>query len=227
LSEPNKQGLGGSFLDEFPQFATDIIEALRQPLESGEVTIARGDETATFPARGRVVLATNPCRCGNYTGHRAGPPCTCSPVDRRHYRSRMSAPILDRIDITRHVHPTGPIDREGSRPESSAAIRVRVEAARARQAERYAGQSWRTNGQAPGPLLEQHWPLDIDLQRALDAEVYPATLTRRGATRVHRLAWTLADLRAAPRPSSNDLTVALGLRKGDPLAVQALRRRAG
>jgi magnesium chelatase family protein len=218
---------GVLFLDEFPMFATDIIEALRQPLESGEVTIARGDETATFPARGMVVLATNPCRCGNYTGHRAGPPCTCSPVDRRHYRSRMSAPILDRIDITRHVHPTGPIDREGSRPESSAAIRVRVEAARARQAERYAGQSWRTNGQAPGPLLEQHWPLDIDLQRALDAEVYQGKLTRRGATRVHRLAWTLADLRAAPRPSSNDLTVALGLRKGDPLAVQALRRRAG
>jgi len=218
---------GVLFLDEFPMFTTDIIEALRQPLESGEVTIARGDETATYPARGMLVFACNPCPCGNYTTTRAGDRCTCPDPKRRQYRARMSGPIIDRVDITRHVRPAGPIDRDGPRPESTALVRARVEEARARQLARYADHSWRTNGQVPGPMLEAHWPLDTSSHRRLDAEVYSGRLTRRGATRVHRLAWTVADLRGARRPTIDDLEVALRLRTGDPLLSETLRRRAG
>src|SRR4249919_1243077 len=160
LSKHHKQGYVVLFLDEFPQFATDIIESLRQPLESGEVTIARGDETATYPARGMVVFACNPCPCGQFSGR--GRSCECGPVERRNYRKRMSGPILDRIDITRHVEPTGPIDRDPrvASPESSERVRARVTAARLRQLQRYEGRPWRTNGQAPGALLERHWPME-------------------------------------------------------------------
>jgi len=217
---------GVLFLDEFPQFQTDIIEALRQPLESGEVTIARGDETATYPARGMLVFACNPCPCGNYGGSSAGPRCGCRETERRNYRARMSGPILDRIDITRHVEPAGPVDRDerAPRPESTAAVRARVEQARDRQLARFAQHSWRTNAQAPGPVLEARWPLDLSSHRALDAEVYGGRLTRRGATRVHRLAWTVADLRGAPTPTIDDLEVALKLRNGEPLTASTLRR---
>jgi len=215
---------GVLFLDEFPQFATDIIEALRQPLESGEVTIARGDETATYPARGMLVFACNPCPCGQYGGR--GPACVCFEVERRNYRKRMSGPILDRIDITRHVEPTGPIDRDprAPKPESSEAVQARVAAARLRQLERYADHPWRTNGQAPGALLERHWPLDRESHRTVDAEVYGGRLTRRGATRVHRVAWTVADLRGADSPTLVDVKVALRLRQGEPLLAATLRR---
>jgi magnesium chelatase family protein len=224
LSEHHKQGYVVLFLDEFPQFATDIIEALRQPLESGEVTIARGDETATYPARGMLVFACNPCPCGQYGGR--GPACVCFEVERRNYRKRMSGPILDRIDITRHVEPTGPIDRDprAPKPESSEAVQARVAAARLRQLERYAEQPWRTNGQAPGALLERHWPLDRESHLTVDAEVYGGRLTRRGATRVHRVAWTVADLRGADSPTLVDVKVALRLRQGEPLLAATLRR---
>ena len=218
---------GVLFLDEFPQFSTDIIESLRQPLESGEVTIARGDETATYPARGMLIFACNPCPCGNYGGQAAGR-CTCREVERRNYRLRMSGPVLDRIDITRNVDPVGPVDRDPNAPspEATAVVRARVEAARSRQLERYAGHPWRTNAQAPGALLEARWPLDLASHRKVDAEVYGGRLTRRGATRVHRLAWTVADLRGAAAPSIDDVEVALRLRKGDPL-LSATVRRAG
>ena len=218
---------GVLFLDEFPQFPTDVIEALRQPLESGEVTIARGDETATYPARGMLVFACNPCPCGNYSGQ-ASAACKCREVERRNYRLRMSGPVLDRIDITRHVDPVGPVDRDGRgpAPEPTSAVRERVEAARLRQRDRYDGHSWRTNGQAPGHLLEARWPLGAELHRKIDAEVYGGRMTRRGATRVHRLAWTVADLRGAPAPSLDDVEVALRLRAGEPL-LSATVRRAG
>ena len=91
------------FLDEFPLFGTDIIDSLRQPLEHGEVTIARGDEVATFPARTMVVLACNPCPCGDYSSDVRDSRCTCAEVKRRNYRARLSGPVTDRIDIVRHV----------------------------------------------------------------------------------------------------------------------------
>jgi magnesium chelatase family protein len=103
-------------------------------------------------------------------------------------------------------------------------VRARVSAAREVQAERYSGQPWRVNGQAPGPRLRQHWPLTDEAATALDAELFAGRITRRGATRVHRLAWTLADLAGIPRPGAREVRIALSLRLGAPLHLDDLRR---
>lgn len=222
----SKAHCGVLLMDEFPLFNTDIIEALRQPLESGEVTIARGDETATYPAGGTVVLACNPCPCGNYSGNALTDQCQCNEVQRRDYRRKLTGPVIDRIDITRVVMPVAAHEARDplSRPEASATVRARVAAARLRQAERYAGHPWRLNGHAPGPRLRLNWPLTPEAAERLDSEVYGGRLTRRGATRVHRLAWTVADLAGVSRPGTAELDAALRLRNGDPLQLTQLRR---
>ena len=216
---------GVLFLDELPLFNTDVIDALRQPLEDGEVTIARGEETATFPARGMLVVASNPCPCGNYgTGldHR----CTCEEPQRRAYQRKMRGPVSDRIDITRHVEPVQP--HVGADPlartETSAEVRARVERARRRQSERYADRSWRLNAHAPGPVLARDFPLGADARELVDRDIHRGALTRRGATRVHRLAWTVADLAGLERPGPLETQVALALRHGDPVPLAALER---
>jgi magnesium chelatase family protein len=204
-----------------------VIDALRQPLESGEVTIARGDESATFPARSLVVLAANPCPCGNYHPLRRDNACVCSEVARRGYRARISGPIADRIDITRHIEPLRPHDLADplDRPQSSSEIRERVLAARARQAARYAGSGWRLNGDVPGPVLTDHFPLESRAAALLDTALYSGRITRRGAVRIHRLAWSLADLVEREIPSVVDVETALRLRLGEPLPESVLRRR--
>ena len=132
---------GVLFLDEFPLFTSDIIESLRQPLEHCEVTNARGDEVATFPARTMVVLAANPCPCGDYHPDVRESRCVCPEVRRRSYREKISGPVTDRIDIIRHIGPLKPYELHDplASPEPTAVVRARVEEARARQAERYDG----------------------------------------------------------------------------------------
>jgi len=226
--EVSRAHCGVLLLDEFPLLRTDVIDALRQPLESGDVTIARGDDAVTYPARGLFVFAANPCPCGDYQAEASGNRCTCRETQRQDYRRRVRGPITDRIDITRHLEPLKPHDERDrwARPESSAEVRERVALARARQADRYGGRSWRLNGQAPGPALAQEWPLSPEAQAAVDQRMYDGTLSRRGATRVHRIAWTVADLRGAPEPSVADTRTALRLRTGEPLLAAALRREA-
>jgi magnesium chelatase family protein len=227
--EVSRSHCGVLFLDEFPLFRADAIEALRQPLESGDVTIARGDESATYPARGMVVMACNPCPCGNFHPDTRVSTCGCHPVRLREYRRKITGPITDRIDITRHLVPLRRHEAQDvfERPEGSAQVRARVTAARARQEARFHGRSWRLNGQAPGPLLRQEWPLSKECQIVLDDEVYDGRLSRRGATRVHRLAWTVADLAGADQPELPHLRTALRLRTGDPLELASLGMRAG
>ncbi|HEU4566805.1 MAG TPA: YifB family Mg chelatase-like AAA ATPase [Marmoricola sp.] len=222
--EVSKAHLGVLFLDEFPLFGSDIIEGLRQPLESGQVSVARGEEEATYPARALVVFACNPCRCGNFSGNQAVDRCECRSADLRHYRARVSGPVADRVDITRHIVPPTEwelTDRMHLR-EDSATIRARVTAARARQAARLAGTPWRLNAHVPGPVLTREWPLSAGAAEALGAEVTKGALTQRGATRVHRLAWTVADLRALDRPDRDEMEVALALRQGQPVPADAL-----
>ena len=219
---------GVLFLDEFPLFNSDIVEALRQPLESGEITIGRGDETATYPARGMFVFACNPCPCGKYHPSAALSDCECPEVRRRDYRRKLNGPITDRIDITRHVEPLTVKDLRdpvAPPPETSAVVRARVEAARERQRVRYGDDPWRTNAQAPGPVLTERWPLTDPAARRLDTELYAGRLTRRGVTRVHRLAWTVADLQGVASPGVPQLDVALRLRKGQPLLMSTSERR--
>ena len=219
---------GVLFLDEFPLFAADIVDALRQPLENGEVTIARGDEVATFPARTTMVLAANPCPCGDYAADARLSRCSCPETRRRHYRAKLTGPVADRIDITRHLVPVQPYEQLDplSRPEPSRVVRARVTQARARQAARYAGTPWRVNADVPGPELTSRWPLTAQAQGLVDHQLAGGWLTRRGAVRVHRLAWTVTDLQQRDRPDVDETALALRLRSGDPLPLEALRRAA-
>lgn len=217
---------GVLFLDEFPLFRTDVIEALREPLENGDITVARGEEVVTLPARSMVVLAANPCACGNYVA-KNGAACTCSPVQRRDYTKKLGGPIADRIDIVRHVKAAGFSRDPLGPPESSAVIRARVTAARSRQAERYAEEDWRLNAQAPSAALRERWPLTREAQALVDEAIRRGRLTRRGAVKVHRIAWTVADLKGTDPPGQDEARVALELRQGAPLPSVAVTRRAG
>lgn len=220
---------GALFLDEFPLFHADIVEGLREPLESGEVTIARGEESATFPARCLVVLACNPCPCGDFHPSAAESLCSCTEVARRQYRRKLVGPVIDRIDITRHIVPVRPHEARDplARPETTADVRARVAQARARQRRRFAGTHWRVNSDVPGPALRSGWPLGGAEGQRLDERVYDGTLTRRGATRVHRLAWTVADLAEVDVPGERELDTALRLRTGEPLMLESLTARTG
>jgi magnesium chelatase family protein len=225
--EVSKAHLGVLFLDEFPLFPTDVVEALREPLEAGEISISRGEEDATYPARTMFVLACNPCPCGEYHPYSRDHECGCGEVKRREYRRKISGPIADRIDITRFVEPVTEQDRREAelplwRPEPSAPIRARVTQARERQRVRYAGRPWRLNVHAPGPELRADWPLRNEAMERLDEEIYSGRLTRRGAVRVHRVAWSVADLAGVEEPGVEQLDVALRLRAARPLLLRQL-----
>jgi magnesium chelatase family protein len=208
---------GVLFLDEAPEFNARVLESLRQPLESGEIVISRAEGGARYPARFLLVLAANPCPCGKNYG--AGLSCVCSPAAQRRYRDRISGPVRDRIDIHRRV---GPVSRRELRDdlafvESSDVVAERVAVARERQSERFAGRPWRRNGEMPGPALRRDWPIDADAAAPVEHRVQVGGLTARGADRVFRLAWTLADLAGRGRPSNDDVYTAMALRTSEPL----------
>ncbi len=197
------------FLDEAPEFSRGVLDALRQPLESGQISIRRVGGTATYPARFSLVLAANPCPCAQPASR-----CTCPPGQRRGYLARLSGPLLDRVDIQVELPSLSRAelmaDRHGV--ESSAAVAARVRAARQRAAARYAGTPWRTNADVPLPELLRRWPLHREALPVLGRALDGGLLTARGFGRVQRLAWTLADLAGNDRPTADDAASALGLR---------------
>src|SRR3546814_16451464 len=143
------------------------------------------------------VLAANPCPCGNYTADpTSGQFCSCGEVRRRDYRRKLDGPVMDRIDITRHVKPVAKHEANDrfNQPESSTTVRERVGAARRIQLKRYAGQQWRVHGQAPGARLREEWPRTDAAEDALDQAIYCGERTRRGAASLSRAAWDLAGL---------------------------------
>ncbi len=202
------------FLDEAPEFARDVLDGLRQPLESGEVVIARAAVTARFPARFTLVLAANPCPCAS-AGTTAGA-CACTPMVRRRYLSRLSGPLLDRIDAKIEFLPVSRrellSDRAFTEPSSVVAERVRL--ARERAAGRLAGTPWRLNAQVPGRELRRRFaPAPgalVPLERAMDL----GRISARGADRVIRLSWTIADLAGLDRPGPAEIGYSLGLWSG-------------
>jgi magnesium chelatase family protein len=227
--EVSRSHCGVLFLDEFPLFRRDVIDALRQPLENGEVTIARGEEEATYPARGMVVMACNPCPCGEYSAVSPGNQCRCTEQDRFRYARKVTGPVHDRIDILRHVLPPSKDDPPalpGELPDSSHEVRERVAEARQRQLARYAGRQWRLNSQVPSAVLAREWPLPDAGAIRLEQEVLAGKLSRRGAVRVHRVAWTVADLRGRDRPTVSDVDTAFRLRQGHALMQASVIRRA-
>ncbi|WP_326700102.1 YifB family Mg chelatase-like AAA ATPase [Streptomyces sp. NBC_01754] len=202
------------FLDEAPEFSGRALDALRQPLESGHVVVARAAGVVRLPARFLMVLAANPCPCGRHTLTGAG--CECPPSAVRRYQARLSGPLLDRVDLRVEVEPVGRADLlgGGGRGETSAEVAVRVREARARAAERLAGTPWTTNSEVPGHELRTRLTAAPGALMAAERDMERGLLTARGLDRVLRVAWTLADLRAADRPDASDIAVALELRTG-------------
>jgi magnesium chelatase family protein len=184
---------GVLFLDELAEFRSAALEGLRQPLEDGYVTVARALTSVTFPARVTLVAAMNPCPCGNF-GDRVRE-CTCSAQRLRQYRSRLSGPLLDRIDLRIEVGRVSAADmRSHGAAEPSAAILVRVAAARARQQMRLAGCVARANAHLSARQVRGLCRLSADATAALDAAYARLRLSARACHRVVKVAQTIADL---------------------------------
>jgi magnesium chelatase family protein len=202
---------GVLFLDEAPEFQAGVLDALRQPLESGEVAIARSGGVARFPARFQLVLAANPCPCASPAGEAD---CRCSPQAKRRYFSRISGPLLDRVDLQVWLQPVTPAHLlDGlAATESSATVAARVAAARGVAAERLRGTGWRINAEVPGPQLRTRWRLPASVTSGVDRSLERGELSARGYDRVLRLAWSIADLGGRVRPSPTDVDEAVQLR---------------
>ena len=188
-----------------------MLDTLRQPLERGQVTIQRATGSATFPCRAQLVLAANPCPCASAAGDTA---CTCSPLERRRYRSRLSGPLLDRIDLRVDLPPvTRAAWLDGlAPPETTAEVARRVAAARAAAGERLTGTGLAVNSQVPGRLLRERWTVPRASLRLAERALEQGALSVRGFDRVLRVAWTLADLAGRTAPGSDEVAEALGMR---------------
>ncbi|MBR5093879.1 MAG: YifB family Mg chelatase-like AAA ATPase [Oscillospiraceae bacterium] len=184
---------GVLFLDELPEFRSDVLEVMRQPLEDGEVTVSRAAGSVTFPSRFMLVCAMNPCKCGWY-GHPSGR-CHCSLLDVRRYQSRISGPLLDRIDLIVEV-PALEYDelKRRSPAEPSAAIKARVDAARAIQRRRFGDDGAACNAHMDAKALREHCALDAASDKLMKDAFDALGLSARSYDRILRVARTIADL---------------------------------
>ena len=187
---------GVLFLDELPEYAPNVLEALRQPLEDGVVTVSRVRARAQYPSRCMLVAGMNPCPCGYY-GSRVRP-CHCGEYAIRKYLSHISGPLLDRMDLQVEVDAV-PVDEIQSQApgESSAAVRQRVQAARERQQRRLAPFGLHSNAQMDAAALRELCPLKTEAQQLLSAAVERMGMSMRGYSRIVKVARTVADLEGA------------------------------
>ncbi|MBB2974622.1 magnesium chelatase family protein [Microbacterium endophyticum] len=209
-----RAGEGVLFLDEAAEFPRHVLDSLRQPLETGRIVIHRAGFVADFPARFQLVVATNPCPCGNYGVK--GAECICPPQAIRRYLGRLSGPLLDRIDIELHVlRITSVAAREESARLTTAQARERVGVARDRAQRRLRETPWRRNADVDGAWL-RHGPfaLKAATRRPLDAALHRGALTLRAYDRVLRVAWSLADLDGLDAVQLDHVGRALYLKKG-------------
>jgi magnesium chelatase family protein len=202
---------GCLFLDEAPEFGRDVLDALRQPLEAGEVVVARAGLTARFPARFTLILAANPCPCAKGPGGRSA--CECTPAVRRRYLARLSGPLLDRVDVKVEFLPVSRSELLSDRAfaESSAKVAARVASARERAAGRLRDTPWRVNAEVPASELRRSYPPAAGALTPLERAMDRGQISARGVHRVLRVAWTLADLAEVPRPTADQTSYALGL----------------
>ncbi|MDQ6815983.1 MAG: YifB family Mg chelatase-like AAA ATPase [Actinomycetota bacterium] len=201
---------GVLFLDELSEFQRSSLDALRQPLEDGSVTIVRGQRALLFPTRFTLVAASNPCPCG-FAGH--GDRCRCSEADLRRHRRRLSGPLLDRMDLLVSVVRPAERDLRSAPVTDSDSARGRVADARERQRRRLGGFAGRCNGDMDARLVRRCVHLEDAAERAL-AQAYAAgTLSARGRHRVLRVARTIADLEHHAKVTHGDLLTALSLRQ--------------
>jgi magnesium chelatase family protein len=207
--------LGVLFLDELPEFQRPVLDSLRQPLETGSVSVARANTHVTFPARVQLIAAMNPCRCG----HLGDPALACSRAPRcaADYQARVSGPLLDRIDL--HVEVPGVSAADLTLPppaEGSAEVARRVAAARQVQADRYNGHGPRTNAEADGDLLDQVATPDEPGRKLLADAAAAMRLSARGFHRVLRVSRTIADLTGAGQVGRIHVAEALSYRRQAP-----------
>lgn len=204
---------GVLFIDEVAEAPRSLLDALRQPLEHGAISIHRSGFTASFPARFQLVLAMNPCPCGEFGV--TGGTCTCSPADVRRYAGKISGPLRDRVDIDLRLQRVSHLGDDAGRRVSSADARARVAEARRRAARRLAETPWQTNAEATGPWLRDGpHALTGPARRTLESALSRGLLTLRAHDRVLRVAWTIADLAERPAPTAADVGRALFLKKG-------------
>ena len=204
---------GVLFVDEAPECDSGVLDSLRQPLESGSITIARAIGSVSYPARFLLVLAANPCPCGNFSGR--GRNCTCTSQQVRRYLSKLSGPLMDRIDLRVEVEPLSRV--ELSKPdmgETSKAIRERVVAAREMAATRFRSEPWSLNSEIPSRALRTTYRPDRAALSFLHSEFDRELLTARGLHKVMRIAWSIADLAGHGRPTVADAQLAYSLRGG-------------
>jgi len=210
--------LGVLFLDELPEFQRAVLDSLRQPLETGEVSVARANAHVTFPARVQLIAAMNPCRCG----HLADPALACSRAPRcaGDYQAKVSGPLLDRIDLHIEVGAVSAADLLLPPPaEGSAEVAARVAQARARQTARASasGSSARTNAELTGDALDAHATPDAPGRDLLAQAAAAMKLSARGYTRVLRVARTIADLAGAETVGRVHVAEALSYRRRAPV----------
>ncbi|HKC70200.1 MAG TPA: YifB family Mg chelatase-like AAA ATPase, partial [Terriglobales bacterium] len=187
---------GVLFLDELPEFPRNVLEVMRQPLEDGTVSIARAAMSLTFPARFMLAAAMNPCPCG-FCNDRSRE-CHCTPAMIQRYMSKISGPLLDRIDIHIDVPAVNYKElRSASAPEGSNEIRERVTHARERQLQRFAGERIYCNAQMAPRQIRKHCELSPDCERLLERAMTQQGLTARAHDRILKVARTIADLEAA------------------------------
>jgi magnesium chelatase family protein len=205
---------GVLFLDELPEFPRNVLEVMRQPLEDGTVSIARAAMSLTFPARFMLAAAMNPCPCGFFNDRSRE--CHCTPAMIQRYMSKISGPLLDRIDIHIDVPAVNYKElRAASAPEGSKEIRERVTHARERQLQRFAGERIYCNAQMAPRQIRKHCELSSDCERLLERAMTQQGLTARAHDRILKVARTIADLESAQAIESKHIAEAIQYRTLD------------
>lgn len=207
---------GVLFIDEAPECASGVLDSLRQPLESGTITITRSIGNVTFPAEFLLVLAANPCPCGKFSGRGRG--CECSAISVRRYLGKLSGPLMDRIDMRVQVEPVSRVEMAATElGESSSEIRERVITARSAASTRFHHRTWSLNSQIPSRELRTTFRPERTAMNFLHDELDQERITARGLHKIIRLSWTLADLAQREIPILDDVKKAYLLREGSEI----------
>jgi magnesium chelatase family protein len=200
---------GVLFLDECAEIGVSALEALRTPLEDGEIRLARRDGVACYPARFQLVLAANPCPCAP-----ADPrDCICAAAVKRRYLGRLSGPLLDRVDLRVEMHPVRMSAFATTDAESTTQVRHRVTVARHAAAQRWGAHGFRTNAEVSGTLLRRRFRPGNDAMQPLRTALDRGLMSIRGFDRTLRVAWTLADLAGRTSPGRDEVATALSFRQ--------------
>lgn len=205
---------GVLFLDELPEYPRSTLEILRQPVEDGRITVSRAARSVDYPARFMLVASMNPCPCGNYGNRNAE--CTCTPAQINRYMSRISGPLLDRIDI--HIEVGGVTYDELSSSadaEDSATVKLRVNNARKRQFDRFGESGVHCNAQMSGADVRRYCPIDEESERLLGNAFSRLGLSARAYTRILKVARTIADIEGSERVLKKHVAEAVQYRSLD------------